>query len=282
MARVMGVLRGDTLGDHLSGPDLPKASGWRVALNRFLWRAFILANGPLVVFLERVIPGRSIGYKLASVAAKTMLRTLGVRLEVRGLDRLDRSRGYVFCANHRSAMDIAVLLVGLPRPRFAAKVELFSDPAIGAPMRALGMIPIDRARPEIAKEALARAAAGSGAASVVFFPEGIVSPRTQMAPFKSGAFVFAIQTRMPIVPVAIHNSAGVMPDDPSIVILGGRVVVEILDPISVEGLGPDDRGPLKDRTQKAVTEALRPDDGGVASRPDLGAFRGHALGVRVS
>jgi 1-acyl-sn-glycerol-3-phosphate acyltransferase len=277
----MGVLKGDMLGDNLSGPDLPKAAGWRVAANRFLWRAFIFSNGPLVVAIERAFPGRGIGYRLAVRAARLMLRALGVRLEVRGLHRLDRRAGYVFCANHRSAMDIAAMLVAVPRVRFAAKVELFDDPTIGAPMRALGMIPIDRARPEIAKEALARAAASGAAASIIFFPEGIVSPRTQMAPFKSGAFVFAIQTGMPVVPVAIHNSAGVMPDDPSIVILGGRVVVEILEPIPVEELAPDDRGTLKDRAQKIVTEALRPEDGGGASRPDLGSLSRHALGVRV-
>jgi 1-acyl-sn-glycerol-3-phosphate acyltransferase len=255
--------------------------GWRVGLNRFIWRAFIFTMGPFVVGVERVLPNRGYGGRIASTAARLMSRMIGVRLEVRGLEKLDPRQAYVFTPNHRSHFDIAALIAALPGARFAGKKELFKEPALGAAMRALGMIPIDREDPSAARRTLDEAARKLGRkVSVVIFPEGTRAPAGQMLPFKGGAFVFAAQAQAPIVPVAVHNSAAVMPAHGYLSILGGRVVVEILDPIPTAGLGPDDRNDLKDQARKALVEALRPEDGGVAQRPDLGSFRSRAFGVR--
>jgi 1-acyl-sn-glycerol-3-phosphate acyltransferase len=101
-----------------------------------------------------------------------------------------------------------------------------------------------------------------------------------MLPFKGGAFVFAIEEQVPVVPVALHNTAQVMPAHGYLTILGGRVVVEILDPIPTAGLTREDRHLLKEQVRQRLIAALRPEDGGTADRSDLGSFAGHAFGVR--
>ena len=93
--------------------------------------------------------------------------------------------------------------------------------------------------------------------------------------------MFAIEQQVPVVPVAIHNTAHVMPAHGYLTILGGRVVVEILDPIPTAGLTFEDRHELKERVRKALVQALRPEDGGVADRRELGSFAGHAFGVHA-
>jgi hypothetical protein len=144
------------------------------------------------------------------------------------------------------------------------------------------MIPIDRENPELAKRTLDEAAAKFGkAVSVVIFPEGTRAPAGQMLPLKGGAFVFAIQQQVPVVPVALHNAAQVMPAHGYLTIVGGRVVVEVLDPIQTAGLGFEDRQHLKERVRRALVDALRPEDGGVADRGDLGSFAGYAFGVHA-
>ena len=115
-------------------------------------------------------------------------------------------QAYVFTPDHRSHIDITALMGALPRVHFAAKRELFDEPVLGAAMRALGMIPIDRDHPALARRALDEAAAKAGKrVSVVIFPEGTRAPAGQMLPFKGGAFVFAIQEQVPVVLVALHN-----------------------------------------------------------------------------
>ena len=162
-------------------------------------------------------------------------------------------------------------MAALPAVRFAAKRELFDEPVLGRAMRALGMIPIDRDDPALAKRTLDEAAAKLGkTVSVVIFPEGTRAPAGQMLPFKGGAFVFAIHQQVPVVPVALHNTAQVMPAHGYLTILGGRVVVEMLRPIPTASLTFEDRHRLKEQVREALVEALRPEDGGVGRSTRLG------------
>ena len=256
--------------------------GWRVPLNRFIWRAHIFLVGAVVVWVERIRPGRGWGARIFAASAKLANRLVGARVDPIGLDRLAAHQAYVFIPNHRSHLDITALMAALPAVRFAAKRELFDEPVLGRAMRASGMIPIDRGDPALAKRTLDEAAAKlRKSVSVVIFPEGTRAPVGQMLPFKGGAFVFAIQQQIPLVPVAIHNTAYVMPAHGYLTILGGRVVVEILDPIPTAGLTLEDRHALKEQVRNALVQALRPEDGGVADRRDLGSFAGHAFGVHA-
>jgi 1-acyl-sn-glycerol-3-phosphate acyltransferase len=192
-----------------------------VLLNRFIWRAHVFTASSLVVWAERFRPNRGYGHRIFSASARLTNRLVGVRVEVVGLDKLDPGQAYVFTPDHRSHVDITALMAALPAVRFAAKRELFDEPVLGTAMRALGMIPIDRDHPAVAKRALNQAAARLGrAASVVIFPEGTRAPAGQMLPFKGGAFVFAIEQQVPVVPVALHNTAQVMPAHGYLTILG--------------------------------------------------------------
>ena len=256
---------------------------WRVALNRLIWRAHIFIAGSLVVAVERIRPNRGYGQRVFAMSARLTNQLVGVKVEVIGREKLDPAQTYVFTPDHRSHVDITALMAALPAARYAAKRELFDEPVLGRAMRAAGMIPIDRDDPALARRTLDEAAAKLGrAVSVVIFPEGTRAPAGEMLPFKGGAFVFAIEQQLPVVPVALHNTAYVMPAHRYLTILGGRVVVEVLEPIPTAGLRFEDRHRLKEQVRKALIAALRPEDGGVTERRDLGSFAGHAFGVRAA
>jgi len=268
---------------HVEAAAEPRYRGWRLWLNRLIWRAHVFVASALVLWVERVRPNRGHGLRVFSRSARLANRLLGIRVDVRGLEKLDPTQAYVFTPDHRSHADIAALMAALPAARYAAKRQLFDEPALGAAMRALGMIPIDRDNPALAKRALDEAAARLGrTVSVVIFPEGTRAPAGQMLPFKAGAFVFAIEQQVPVVPIALHNTAQVMPAHGYLTIPGGRVVVEILEPIPTAGLTYEDRHRLKERVRAALLQALRKEDGGVGDRRDLGSFAGHAFGVQVA
>jgi 1-acyl-sn-glycerol-3-phosphate acyltransferase len=93
---------------------------------------------------------------------------------------------------------------------------------------------------------------------MILFPEGTRSPDGRLQAFKKGAFVLAIETGIPLVPVGILGSRQVMPKG-SFRIRPGVITVRVGDPIDVAGLKHEDRERLLERSRTAVSELLEPD-----------------------
>ncbi|MGB1658469.1 MAG: lysophospholipid acyltransferase family protein, partial [Longimicrobiales bacterium] len=86
---------------------------------------------------------------------------------------------------------------------------------------------------------------------IIMFPEGTRSKTGELQAFKKGAFVLAIQSGVDIVPAAIIGSRDVM-NQGSLKISPGTITVRFGTPISVEGLGMEDRNELTSRARAAV------------------------------
>jgi 1-acyl-sn-glycerol-3-phosphate acyltransferase len=231
-----------------------KVSRWRVIVNRFVFRAMLFTMGTIAVILYRVLPNKALVWAFARAQARNLARLCGVRVHVRGLENLECGP-YVFISNHQSHFDIAILLGYLPgQNRFAAKKELFKEPVLGMVMRTMGMIPIDRNDPASAIERLKRLK-GDGH-SMIIFPEGTRSEGDQLLPFKKGPFVAAIQSGLPVVPVACKGTADVMPKGGYLSILPGDVELIIMQPIPTADLRYEDRNTLLERSRQLIAEAL--------------------------
>jgi 1-acyl-sn-glycerol-3-phosphate acyltransferase len=227
----------------------------RAQVNRIL---LVIALGialPLVAVVERVRPGR--GQPVALRCVRLAARWCGVKFEVRIPPGATMPQVAIYTPNHSSPMDIPALLVARPDIRFLAAADLFRVPLLSAAMRAVKAIPIDRSDSAAAHRQLdALMASSDRAYDLAIFPEGGIAPRYGRLPFKTGAFALAIQTGTPIVPVAIHASAEVLPPRKFLAVRAGTVIVELLEPVDPAGLTIDDRGELGDRIERAVRTAL--------------------------
>lgn len=208
---------------------------------------------PLVAVSERLRKGA--GMRLARRAVLVVSGICGVRFQVRGLDRLDPSGSYVFVPNHHSPLDIPAMVVARRDANFVAASELFSNRVLRFAMDALGTVRLDRDDKRLAVKQLTAAASAERVRLVIFAEGGLVNPEDEV-PFKTGAFVLAIDADATVVPVAIHGSGHVVPKGGLYGIRRGRVVVEILEPIPTEGLTRRDRKAVRDEAQTAVREAL--------------------------
>lgn len=232
-----------------------RASSARIFLNRFLFRAMLFFCGSVAILLHAV--HRKSAWWWTAASARALGAATGVHVKMRGLENLPDSPA-VITPNHASHYDIAALLGFLPgNNRFAAKKELFREPILGATMKTLGMVPIDRDDPARSIERLKRLRSrGEGAFSLIMFPEGTRSSEAGLQPFKKGAFALAIQMERPVVPIAIHGTSGVMPRGKYLSIHPGTVVIEILPPISTEGMTYDDRDRLCDQARAEIQARL--------------------------
>jgi 1-acyl-sn-glycerol-3-phosphate acyltransferase len=238
------------------------AADLHFTVNRHIFRTMLATSGAAAVLMHRffprdhwLLPDERTVWSFAKLQARNLARLCGVTVEVRGLERIATGGPFIFTPNHQSHFDIAALLGFLPGDnRFAAKKELFHDPILGAVLRTLGMIPIDRDQPI---EAIQRLNALSSAPfSIILFPEGTRSRDARLLPFKKGAFVSAIRLGIPVVPVAIRGSAAVMPKDGHLGIHPGRIELIVEKPIETRGLTYEDRSRLSDQARAAIEQHL--------------------------
>jgi 1-acyl-sn-glycerol-3-phosphate acyltransferase len=223
----------------------------RVAVSPYLFRSMLVGMGAVAVTLHRTTGSRALAWSFAKARARDLTWMLGVRVHVHGLEHLRTGGPFVFAPNHQSHLDILALLAFLPgRTRFAAKMELWQHPVVGAVLDTLGMVPIDRGRPENAIEALNRA--GAREESLVIFPEGKRSRDGQLADFKKGAFVLAISLGRPVVPVAVRGTRRLMPRGSQLTVRPGDVEIIVEPPIPTVGLGHEDRDALAAQTRAAI------------------------------
>jgi 1-acyl-sn-glycerol-3-phosphate acyltransferase len=171
---------------------------------------------------------------------------------VRGKLPDDPRHPYVVIANHESFADMLILCLLPWEMKWLSKVEIMWVPILGWLMWAARDVGVKRGRAASAKLAMAACAERlAGRVSIIIFPEGTRSPRQELLPFKDGAFRLAIDTGVPILPVAIHGTRHAIARH-DWRINPADAVVEVLDPIPVDGLTLAE---LKQRARTAIETA---------------------------
>jgi 1-acyl-sn-glycerol-3-phosphate acyltransferase len=163
--------------------------------------------------------------------------------------------GFLYFANHHSLLDILALCVALKETPFvfAAKRELFRWPFIGWHLRLAGYVEVDRDNRERAISSFARAAKQirERGTVVTVYPEGTRSVDGSVLPFKKGPFMLALETQVPIVPVATAGAELALRKH-TLRLYGHPIQVVIGKRIETAGLGVNDRDELLRRTRLAI------------------------------
>lgn len=216
----------------------------------------LFIGAPALIFLW-LINRKTWLYPLAILGAKIWLRACGAKVEVKGLENLDPQKSYIFVSNHRSYLDTAVLFAYTGRRMsIVAKKELLKVPIFGQGMSFVNIIAIDRSNPERALESIeqARLLLNQGY-SVGFFAEGTRAMPGELLPFKKGAFHLALQTQVPIVPVAIKNTDWMMGKRRGTA-FPGTIEMVILPPVETKGLKTDSIPKLISKVRGAIASEL--------------------------
>ncbi|MFZ2490400.1 MAG: lysophospholipid acyltransferase family protein [Thermoanaerobaculia bacterium] len=145
--------------------------------------------------------------------ARTLVAAAGIDLRRENLEQLDGDGRYVLVANHHSYFDIPCILAAVRQPvRFMAKASLFKIPIFGWALSQAGFIPIDRKdrRKAVKSFDLAAERIRKGNTIAVFPEEGRTATR-ELRPFQRGAFLLAIKSGLPVVPLAVAGTYDVFP-----------------------------------------------------------------------
>jgi 1-acyl-sn-glycerol-3-phosphate acyltransferase len=185
-----------------------------------------------------------------------IFRTLGVSVELAGMENLDGVRSFILVSNHQSLLDIPAVLLLIPREmRFLAKREIKKIPLMGFTLERSENIVIDRGS---GGKAIRRAlAVASHGYSICVFAEGHRFSDRQVHKFNQGAAWLAIATQLPCIPMAISGTAELMPRGAKLAMPARRIRLVLRPPIPTLGLKGADRAQLTKRLEDEVRTALR-------------------------
>ncbi|HUG53000.1 MAG TPA: AMP-binding protein [Vicinamibacteria bacterium] len=157
------------------------------------------------------VPSRRLARLLTRRGARVLLVLAGCRLSRQG-PALPREGPLLLTSNHTSYVDVLALLALVPRDFvFAAKSEIGSWPVIGTVVRRVGHLTVDRfdVSRSVADAGKIALALEEGAC-VLLFPEGTFTAGAGLRPFRLGAFKAAVDTGVPVVPLALRGTRAVL------------------------------------------------------------------------
>ncbi|MBI5969130.1 MAG: 1-acyl-sn-glycerol-3-phosphate acyltransferase [Deltaproteobacteria bacterium] len=189
---------------------------------------------------------------------KWLLRTNGIHVNAVGLEHLGKDRAYILISNHASILDIPGIIAAIPLPvRFIAKRSLIWFPIFGWVLYLSGHILIDRESSLSALKSLKRAVAlMENGTCVIVFAEGTRSPDGQVKEFKRGAFLLALQSKVPILPISISGTFQMLPRH-GWCFWPATIEIHVDKPIPTQGIPLREIRPLIQRVRETIIQNLK-------------------------
>ena len=234
-------------------------------VNAWLWVSvvlIVLLGFPVVLAVFLVTapfdPGR--------YQAGRMFRRLGVvhtavnplwRFRLSGVYPRDPRHPYVAVSNHESYADI-FLISHLPwEMKWLSKETIFRIPVMGWMMRMAGDIHLVRSKRGSGVKALEQCRDRlRKRVSVMIFPEGTRSRSGAMLPFRDGAFRVAIDMQLPILPIVVAGTSGMMAKG-SFQFRPAHADCRVLPPVPTTGLTLVDLPALRERVRDLIATERR-------------------------
>ena len=221
-----------------------------IYLNLIFWTLLF----GLSSFFTILLTGKKENFKFFGVIwGKTLSFIFNIKLVVKGKHNL-QNRNYVFASNHASLIDIPLLLIAVNRYTvFIAKSELSKIPIFKSILDRAGFIFVDRKNNDSAVKSMNNLMEDIKKIprSVAIFPEGTRTSDGNLLPFKKGAAIFAINTDIPVVPVAISGTYS-WSKKKLFDISQSVISFEFGEPITTENYSFDDRDYLTEKIKTNI------------------------------
>ncbi len=232
---------------------------FRTAFVSIFLSLYVLILGPPLLLYTFVTKHVDPLYWAGVKGVMFFVNCVGVHVDVKGVERIPPGT-CIFAANHTSSADAPAVVGVIPR-RIAIllKRPLFDWPIVGQAFHLARFIPVDRFNRESAIESVNKAVVALRAGqSFLIYPEGTRSPDGRLQPFKKGTAVMAIQSGVPVVPVACSGAHRVM-EKRELRIHPGRILVEFLEPVDPKKYTLEERESLVAEIHDRLAAGLPPD-----------------------
>ncbi|MCE5346921.1 MAG: 1-acyl-sn-glycerol-3-phosphate acyltransferase [Bacteroidales bacterium] len=179
-------------------------------------------------------------------------------INIEGREKAVRGTTYVIISNHQSILDVILLNCLRYKFKWISKIENVTVPVLGWYLRMADYITVNRGDEESKTEMLEKSyRCLKRGISIMMFPEGTRSRDYEIGVFKRGAFELAIQAEVPILPVLIDGTGGVLPKHGVIFCSGHHVRIRVLDPVNPASFNTENPYDLATRFRSVMISELK-------------------------
>ncbi|MCT8977451.1 1-acyl-sn-glycerol-3-phosphate acyltransferase [Clostridium sp. CX1] len=163
----------------------------------------------------------------------------------------------LFVSNHQAIFDAFLLLAGIDKlSGFIAKKEIEKIPLIGSWLKQIDSVYIDRQNIREGMKAINQGVENLKKGwSMIIFPEGTRSLKSEMGEFKKGSMKLALKAKVPIVPITIDGTYRVL--EVGNQVRGHSVKMMIHKPIYLENLSEEDKKNLAEILHDIIESGLK-------------------------
>jgi fatty-acyl-CoA synthase len=174
--------------------------------------------------------------KAVKIWARWMLRFMFCPVDIANAEKLLQASPCIFTPNHASYFDAIVVVAIVPSTtRMVIKKEAFSIPLIKNALRKMDYLAVDRLDLSQGLEDTKRIEQVLKAGHpVLIFPEGTFGYAAGLRPFRLGAFKIAVETQIPVCPIAMQGTRYILRDDEKLM-CPRRISITVCDLIFPSG-----------------------------------------------
>lgn len=196
--------------------------------------------------------------RISCIAIAEMLCMYGgLRVHIKGREKLPDNGRFLFVCNHRSLFDPLIIIDKLRKYNisFISKQANIDIPIAGELACGAGFLPIDRENNREALKTINKAAdyLKSDMCSVGIYPEGTRSKTNELLPFHSGSFKIAQKAGVPVV---IASVSGTEKATKNMFRRRTDVTLNILEVISAEEVKSTPTAAMAERARGLIEAAL--------------------------
>jgi 1-acyl-sn-glycerol-3-phosphate acyltransferase len=202
-------------------------------------------------------------YRFARAVVLSLCKVV-FRVRVIGIEHVPEDGAYIVAPTHRSILDVPFAAFITRRTiAFLAKEELFANRILARLFTSLGAVRVERGTADRGALRALESALRSGS-PVAVFPEGTRRSGPEIAPLFDGAAFLAVKVGVPIIPVGVGGSEGILPKGkvfPRVrrvaVVVGAPIVPPVLEGRARRAAASRLTEELRAELQVVFTDALR-------------------------
>jgi 1-acyl-sn-glycerol-3-phosphate acyltransferase len=173
---------------------------------------------------------------LMSFWARTVLRIMGKKLHVEGIERIRKNGKYLLIANHSSLFDIVAIISFFPGVSWFGHERLMKIPVFSTILKMIDYVPMKKASVKNTRRMIDNLIRNSKGHTIAMFPEGTRTLDGKVSQFYRGFIRVMKASDIDILPVTLNGFYLLKPKNRFYINFSSKISVIIHEPISRESL----------------------------------------------